>query len=59
MNFSSDLEAAIQSTLDLLEETLFSEIVEMFNSVDLNNPQYKEINNKKVIDVLREYNLVR
>ena len=58
-SFSSDLEAAIQSTLRPLRRNVISEIVEMFNSVDLNNPQYKEINNKKVIDVLREYDLVR
>ena len=58
-SFSSDLEAAIQSTLRPFRRNVISEIVEMFNSVDLNNPQYKEINNKKVIDVLREYNLVR
>lgn len=58
-SFSSELEAAIQSTLRPFRRNVISEIVEMFNSVDLNNPQYKEINNKKVIDVLREYNLVR
>lgn len=58
-SFSSDLEATIQSTLRPFRRNVISEIVEMFNSVDLNNPQYKEINNKKVIDVLREYNLVR
>ncbi len=58
-SFSSDLEAAIQSTLRPFRRKVISEIVEMFNSVDLNNPQYKEINNKKVIDVLREYDLVR
>ena len=58
-SFSSDLEAAIQSTLRPLRRNVISQILEMFNSVDLNNPQYKEINNKKVIDVLREYDLVR
>ena len=58
-SFSSDLEATVQSTLRPLRRNVISKIVEMFNSVDLNNLQYKEINNKRVIDVLREYDLVR